>query len=73
MSKAYAVNTEVAWQWGQSTAEARIREAFTERVTCTIKGSEIVRNASADNPAYRIEQDDGDEALKSHSELRKAG
>ncbi|MGB5643454.1 MAG: DUF2945 domain-containing protein, partial [Gammaproteobacteria bacterium] len=35
----------------------------------TLKGSEIVRNADADNPAYLIEQDDGDQVLKSDSEL----
>jgi hypothetical protein len=46
---------------------------FTEHVSRTIKGSEVTRNASDDNPAYLIEQDDDDRVLKSHSELRKAG
>ena len=50
-----------------------MREVFTERVSRTIKGSEITRNATEDDPAYLIEQDDGDRVLKSHSELRKAG
>jgi len=46
---------------------------FTERVSRTIKGNEVTRNATEDDPAYLIEQDDGDQVLKSHSELRKAG
>ena len=37
-----------------------------------IKGSKVSREASKDDPAYLIEQEDGDEVLKSHSELRKA-
>lgn len=73
MSKGYAVNTKVEWQWGPGTGQGKVREVFKGRVTRTIKGSEISRNASDENPAYLIEQDDGDRVLKSHSELRKAG
>lgn len=32
---------------------------------------ERTRNASEDEPAYLIEQEDGDEVLKSGSELKK--
>ncbi len=44
-------------------------ERFTDRITRTIGGSEITRNATDDDPAYLIEQDDGDQVLKSASEL----
>ena len=37
----------------------------------TIAGTEVVRDADEDNPAYLVEQDDGDRVLKSESELRK--
>ena len=61
----------VEWKWGNGTARGKVEEHFTDRVTRTIKGSEVTRNADADNPAYLIEQDDGDRVLKSQSELSK--
>ena len=59
----------VEWEWGNGTATGQIRERFEREVTRTIKGSEITRNGSEDNPAYLIEQDDGDEVLKLGSEI----
>lgn len=72
MTKAYQTNTRVEWDWGQGTGEGYIREIFRDKVTRTIKGSEITRNASDSDPAYLIEQGDGDRVLKLHSELRKS-
>ncbi len=69
---AYSEGDEVKWNWGGSTAIGTVRKVYTGRITLTIKGTEVVRNASADDPAYRIEQEDGDEVLKSHSELSRA-
>lgn len=68
----FRVGSKVEWDWGKGTATGKIAESFTEPVERTIKGSAIKRNADDDNPAYLIEQDDGDRVLKSHSELRKA-
>jgi hypothetical protein len=48
-----------------------VTERFTEKVTRTIDGTEVTRNASADEPAYLVEQDDGGHVLKSGSELSK--
>jgi hypothetical protein len=73
MPDTYAVDTTVEWNWGTGTGHGEVREVFTERVSRTIKGTDVTRNASEDDPAYLIEQDDGDRVLKSHSELRKAG
>ncbi len=72
MSSKYSKGTKVEWSWGSGTGVGTVQESFTEKVTRTIDGSEITRNADGDNPAYLIEQDDGDRVLKSHSELRKA-
>jgi Hypervirulence associated proteins TUDOR domain len=36
-----------------------------------IKGQKITRIASRDEPAYLVRQDDGDEVLKSASELAR--
>ncbi len=72
MSDAYAVNTEVEWNWGQGIGRGKVSKVYQQKVTKTIKGSEITRNADDKNPAYLIEQDDGNQVLKSHSELKKA-
>ena len=68
----YSEGTKVEWNWGNGTGTGKIVKVYTGRVTLTINGSEITRNASEDEPAYKIEQDDGDIVLKSGSELRKA-
>lgn len=67
--KNFKKNDKVKWKWGNGTAEGKIIEVFHEDVTKNIKGSEITRNASKDEPAYLIKQDDGDEVLKSYSEI----
>ena len=72
MAKDYAVNTKVEWDWGNGTAKGKIQEKFTEKVTRQIDGNDVTRDADEDNPAYLIEQDDGQRVLKKHSELRKA-
>ena len=68
----YDIGTKVEWKWGEGTAVGEIKERFTEKVTREIKGTEVTRNASEEEPAYLIEQDDGDEVLKSHGEVTKA-
>ena len=67
----YRKGDRVEWNWGQGTATGKVQEKFTSKVTRTIKGSEITRNAPDDEPAYLIEQEDGDQVLKSESELTK--
>ena len=67
----FAKGQRVAWAWGNGEGGGKVKEHFTEKVTRTIKGSEITRNADADNPAYMIEQEDGSRVLKSESELSK--
>jgi len=65
--------TQVRWRHGAHEAKGRIIERHVRRVERTLSGSHIVRNASRDNPAYLIEQDDGAQVLKSRSELERAG
>lgn len=68
----YDKGTTVQWNWGNGTGTGKITERFTDDVTRTIKGNDVTRTASSDEPAYMIEQDDGDRVLKSHSEVTKA-
>ena len=69
----FSKGDRVEWSWGNGTATATVTERFTSDVTRTIKGSEITRHASKDEPAYLLEQEDGAQVLKSGSELSKAG
>ncbi|MBY4892853.1 DUF2945 domain-containing protein [Rhodobacteraceae bacterium N5(2021)] len=69
---AFSVGDSVAWEWGEGTAEGKITERFTEKVTRTISGTEVTRNASSQEPAFLIEQEDGSRVLKSRTELKAA-
>lgn len=71
MSTKYQVGDRVKWKWGDGFGEGKITECFSENVTRTIEGTEVTRNASDDDPAYLIQQEDGGRVLKSHSEIQK--
>ena len=62
----------VSWKWGASTATGKVTAIHRERVTRTIEGATITRNATPDAPAYEIEQEDGSRVLKSASEVDKS-
>ena len=68
----YSEGTKVEWNWGSGTGTGQIETIYTEKVTRKIKGNEVTRLASEEEPAYYIKQEDGDAVLKSHSELTKA-
>ena len=72
MAKGYSKGDKVEWNWGNGTGTGKVTEEFTSKVTRTIDGNEVTRNASEDEPAYMIEQDDGGRVLKSVTELSKA-
>lgn len=69
----YTEGTKVAWNWGEGTAEAEIVKVYTRKITVTIKGTDVTREASDNQPAYLLKQEDGDQVLKAHCEVRKAG
>ncbi|NVE95946.1 hypervirulence associated TUDOR domain-containing protein [Altererythrobacter lutimaris] len=71
-SNSFQTNQHVKWSWGNGEAEGQIKERFEREVTRTLKGTEVTRDGSEDNPAYLIKQDDGDEVLKLGSELEAA-
>ncbi|RJE80679.1 DUF2945 domain-containing protein [Paracoccus sp. JM45] len=64
--------TKVQWNWAGHTATGKISQIFREDVSKDINGSTIKRQASDDEPAYLIEQDDGAQVLKSRSEVTRA-
>jgi hypothetical protein len=69
----YQTGQYVQWNWGNGTAKGQIKDRFERDVTRTLKGSEVTRNGSEDNPAYLIKQEDGDEVLKLGSEIEADG
>lgn len=73
MSDMFRKGQTVSWNWSGGTATGKIKDRYERKVTRKIKGSEITRNGDADNPAYLIEQEDGDEVMKLASELKPAG
>lgn len=64
---------KVHWNWGKSQAEGVIREKSEKPITKKLKGTEVKRKASKEEPAYVIRQANRNEVLKSESELTKGG
>ena len=65
----YSEGDKVKWKWGDSYAEGKVQSVFEKKTTRKIKGNEVTRNGSSDDPALYIEQDDGDHVLKLASEV----
>ena len=69
---AISVGDDVKWKWGSGWGHGAVTQIYTSDVTKEIKGTEVTRTASDDEPAYLIEQEDGDRVLKSASEIEAA-
>ena len=63
---------KVKWEGGDGTATGTVQSVFHEKTTRKIKGNEVTRDGSKDDPALYIEQSDGDNVLKLASEVSKA-
>ena len=68
----FDVSDEVEWDWGNGTARGKVQQTHTKSITRMIKGTEVTRNGSDDDPALEIEQHDGTKVLKLASEVRNA-
>ncbi|UWR21942.1 DUF2945 domain-containing protein [Sulfitobacter sp. S190] len=68
----YSEGDKVEWDWGNGTGTGKVQKTYTQKITRKIKGSEVTRDGSEDDPALFIEQEDGDEVLKLSSEVRAA-
>lgn len=67
-----SVGDKVKWSWGNGSATGEAVERFESDVERTIDGNAVKREASQDEPAFLIEQEDGQKVLKSSTELEKA-
>ena len=61
----------VKWKYGTGEAEGKVLEVHKKHISREIKGKEITRNGSEENPALLIEQADGDRVLKLSSEVER--
>lgn len=66
----YQINDPVEWKWMGRSIKGVVKEIFFEPVTKTIKGKPITRKGSPEKPAYLVESEAGNEALKLESELQ---
>ncbi|AQS93762.1 MULTISPECIES: DUF2945 domain-containing protein [unclassified Polaribacter] len=63
--------TNVTWKWGKGTAEGKVVETYSKKVSKTIDNTEIVRKGEAGNKALYIKQKDGSAVLKLESEVER--
>ncbi|WP_116081951.1 DUF2945 domain-containing protein [Tropicimonas sp. IMCC34011] len=68
----YKEGDKLQWNWGNGTGTGTVSKVYTQKITKKIKGNEVTRDASEDEPAYLLKQEDGTEVLKSESEVKKA-
>jgi len=64
--------TQVRWEWGQGHATGEVIEVHHETIEKQIKGNQVKREGTDDNPAYLIKQQDGTHVLKLQSEVERA-
>lgn len=63
--------TEVKWKWGNGEATGKVISTHTEKISRTIKGTEVSRDGESGNKALVIEQEDGGKVLKLESEVAR--
>lgn len=68
----FSEGDNVKWAWGNGFGEGKVQSIFNEKTTRQIKGSEVTRNGTVDDPALYIKQVDGDTVLKLASEVEHA-
>lgn len=67
----FSEGDNVKWEWGNGYGKGKVQSVFEEKTTRKIKGTEVTRNGTSDDPALYIKQDDGDAVLKLGSEVER--
>ncbi len=65
----FKIGEEVCWKWYGGIIEGKVVEIYFEPTTKEIKGKFIKRNGSLDKPAYYVQSEAGNYALKLETEL----
>ena len=63
------VGTSVQWKWMNRFIIGSVKEVYTQSVSKTFKGKLIKRNGTDANPAYLVQSEAGNFALKLHTEI----
>ena len=69
--KPFKVGAKVEWKWLGRQIRGEVKEVFLVPVTRAIKGKKIKRNGSPEKPAYLVQSDAGNLALKLQTELTR--
>jgi hypothetical protein len=69
-SKNFPMGAVVQWKWLGRVIRGSVEEIYLKPVSKIIKGKMIKRNGSEENPAYFVQSQAGNFALKLHSELQ---
>lgn len=59
----------MSWKYGGSTTTGKVQSSHNGPVTTEIKGKQITRNGTPENPALKITMADGCKVLKLQSEV----
>jgi hypothetical protein len=70
LTQVFSVGADVQWKWMGRFIQGSVTDVYFEPVEKTIKTKKIKRNGSAKNPAYLVQSEAGNMALKLHSELQ---
>ncbi|MCB0357794.1 MAG: DUF2945 domain-containing protein, partial [Bdellovibrionales bacterium] len=62
--ESFRVGTKVQWKWMGGIIFGEVKEVFDQPITKIIKGKKIKRNGSKDKPAYLVQSEAGNFALK---------
>ena len=69
-SQKYIIGSKVQWKWMGKYIVGSVKEIYTEPITREIKGKSIKRNGSVEIPAYLVESEAGNLALKLETEIQ---
>lgn len=67
--KQFNVGEIVRWKWMGGFVEGKVIEIFNSPISMIIKGKKIKRNGSKEKPAYYVQSESGNFALKLSTEL----
>ncbi len=67
----YKKGSKVSWPWMGGLVDGKVIDIYTSPVIKVIKGKNIKRNGSKEKPAYMVQSEAGNFALKLETELKK--
>ena len=66
----FKLHQKIQWNWAGGIVHGKIVEVHQGPIEKEIKGKKIKRNGSVEKPAYLVQSEAGNFALKLHTELK---